>query len=114
MSKDNYLTHYYHNSLTARSKTMKVFKRSDWKESFEKSISNFCDANGAEKNKCEVSEEMHDEMLNCMPPIYFSGGFQVSEPYDSRGGFFTYGTFTNCGGRYFYRGNLTKSEAKAL
>lgn len=64
----------------------------------------------------EISEEVYNSFLNCMPPINLKGGqswpagFQVGEAYchrtDARSGKWRgmYPTFTSSSGRYFYQG----------
>jgi hypothetical protein len=51
----------------------------------------------------EVTAERFEEMLNVLPPIYFPGGFLVSEPCDhhARTGRPRYSAFRQEGGRYF-------------
>lgn len=52
----------------------------------------------------EVSESFHDEMLNCLPPIYLAGGWAVSEPHNhDRHGRAVFCCFVHTGGRYFAR-----------
>lgn len=64
----------------------------------------------------EITEEVYNNFLNCMPPIGLQGGqgwcagFQTGEPYchrtDSRTGKWRpmFATFTTRAGRYFYQG----------
>ena len=64
----------------------------------------------------EVTEEVYNHFLNCMPPIGlrecqgYSAGFQVGEPYQHRTDLRTgrwrgmYATFTSGNGKYFYQG----------
>lgn len=68
--------------------------------------------------KCgqEITEEVYNNFLNCMPPIGLKGGqgwfagFQLGEPYrhrtDTRTGKWRpmFATFTAGNGRYFYQG----------
>ena len=73
------------------------------------------DVAAAERGQ-EVSQEVYDNFLNCMPPISLKGGqnwpagFQVGEPYchrtDKRTGQWRgmYPTFTSSNGRYFFQG----------
>ncbi len=51
----------------------------------------------------EISHERADEFLDVLPPIYFPGGFAVSEESDFWNGEPTYGVVTRCGRRYFMR-----------
>lgn len=61
----------------------------------------------------EVSEDVYQDMLNCLPPIYLRKsnlrGFQMGEPHhhaeDSNGKWRAqFLTFVSSGGRYFYAG----------
>lgn len=64
----------------------------------------------------EITEEVYNHFLNCMPPIGLrsgqgcAAGFQLGEPYchrtDLRNGKWRgmYATFTSSSGRYFYQG----------
>ena len=73
------------------------------------------DPSTAERGQ-EVTEQVYDNFLNCMPPISLNGrqpclaGFQVGEPYchreDTRSGKWRpmFMTFTMSGFRYFYQG----------
>lgn len=60
----------------------------------------------------EISEELHDDFLNCLPPIYGCGCWAVSEPYDHRGenGSARYSTFSSFASKYFYHGLKTKAQ----
>jgi hypothetical protein len=63
----------------------------------------------------EVSSEFADDALNVLPPIYFTGGFLVSEPYthDPKTGCGVYACFAEIGRRHFAR-YATRAEAPAL
>lgn len=64
----------------------------------------------------EITEEVYNNFLNCLPPIGLKGGqgwyagFQLGEPYchrtDVRSGKWRgmYATFTSSEGRYYYQG----------
>lgn len=64
----------------------------------------------------EITAEVYNNFLNCMPPIGLKGGqgwpagFQIGEPYCHRTDTRTrkwrgmYATFTTSSGRYFYQG----------
>ena len=61
----------------------------------------------------EISEELYNDMLNVMPPIYLKKspycGFQVGEPYchreDAKGRWRAqFMTFVRIGARFFYAG----------
>ena len=61
----------------------------------------------------EITEELYEDMLNVMPPIYLRRspycGFQVGEAYtheqDEQGRFRPmFMTFVTVGGRYYYAG----------
>jgi hypothetical protein len=62
--------------------------------------------------KDEISQEIFDYFLECMPPDEYSpNGFMVSEMYDfNEFGKGLYMAFVNFKGRYFYAGLMTKSD----
>lgn len=51
----------------------------------------------------EVDEATHDYFRAVLPPIYFNGGFFVSEPCRHIGDEPTYNAVATVGGRYFMR-----------
>ncbi len=52
----------------------------------------------------ETTEAVYDNQLGVLPPIYFRGGFMVSEPADHDGrGVPIYAAFVKVGPRYFVR-----------
>ena len=75
---------------------MKVFTQADWKQGFKRSIEIFVFDHIGEnddQNKIEISEEVYDNFLCSLPPIYIKNGFQNSEPTDHRNGKMVYNTF---------------------
>ena len=77
------------------------------------------------KRGTEITEEIYDDFLNCMPPISLRGGqdcdcgFQMSEPYchrtDTRTGQFRalFPTFVKRGGRCYYEGHNFAGEVNS-
>jgi len=63
--------------------TMKETKETDRETVPRQEALDLCTKNYHEGNgkKVPVDEEFYDEFLNVLPPIYFTGGFAVSEPY---------------------------------
>lgn len=89
-----------------------IFEKKDWTRAFNEDIKPFLYNDG----EAEISEEVHDHFLNCMPPICHSNRvFQMSEPYDhDRENKALYMTFQQRGDQYFYLGIKTKKEASKL
>lgn len=58
----------------------------------------------------EISEEIYNEMFECMPPLRLkeahgcTAGFRMSEPYSHRDGKPLYMAFGKRGGKYYYLG----------
>lgn len=52
----------------------------------------------------EVNESFYHEMLNCMPPLCYSGGrFMIGEPYSDTANDVIYCALAHVGQRYFGR-----------
>lgn len=62
-----------------------------------------------------VEKKVVDNLMNCVPPLYFSKIFQTSEPEDATPEGFTYATFKEENGFYIFCGDCLagKTENKS-
>lgn len=89
-----------------------IFTKADWKYSFFDDIQPFL--NG-EECRTEISEEVYDEFLGCVPPIMTPTGFCNSEPFcHNSAGMPMYNTFMRDRGCFYYLGIMTNRRAQGV
>jgi len=86
---------------------MKIYDQAQWTE----------DKTFKAKPGQQITEEVFEHFLNCLPPICWRNGqFLCSEPYDANtgNGHFRYNAFMQIGDKYYYAGLKTRQQADTM